>query len=195
MRKIRIALSLLLAIGILGCTSKKEPVEQQSPALHSDIDQNTEVITHPAKEKQDELRLIGTSPELYAQSEEQLLNMLNEQDQLRLQKATQIVSNQLAETIDIYTKDDEIDHEKWNLAYCKKIDGLTFEGIVHLAEEILKESKKKNQHMIKEEIANLKDNPIENQEESLSFWLEELKKATNLPVTIDTYLYSEECFL
>ncbi|WP_413512028.1 hypothetical protein [Myroides odoratus] len=194
MRKTKIALSLLLVIGI-GCTSKKEPVEEQSATQHSVIDQNPTITTPHIKENQDQLKLIGTSPALYAQSEEKILNMLNEQDQVRLQKAIQIVSNYVAETIDIYTKDDEIDHEKWNLAYCKKIDGLTFEGIIALAEEILKDSKKKSQHTIKEEIANLKDNSIENQEESLSFWLEELKKANNLPVTIDTYLYSEECFL
>lgn len=194
MHKTKIALSLLLVIGI-GCTSKKEPVEKQSTTPHSVIDQNPTITTPQIKEDQDQLKLIGTSPALYAQSEEKLLNMLSEQDQVRLQKAIQIVSNHVAETIDIYTKDDEIDHEKWNLAYCKKIDGLTFEGIIALAEEILKDSKKKSQHTIKEEIAHLKANQIENQEESLSFWLDELKEANNLPITIDTYLYSEECFL
>lgn len=190
-------ISLVLGLCTLctwGCTPKN--TDAKTPAS-SDIS----ATASPSTEKsvpptaQEDLKLIGTTPEHYASSEEKMLNMLNEPDQLRLQKAIQIVSNHVAETLDLYTEEDEIDFDKWHAVYCKKVNGLTFNGMIQLAEQILKESKQKNITHLQDEIADLKTNPAENQEESLLFLQEELEKAKELPSTVDTYIYSEECFI
>ncbi|MBB1139166.1 hypothetical protein [Myroides sp. WP-1] len=192
MRNKIIITSLLLGICI-ACNSKNtKPEEQQQPAL---VNQTTQAETIAKTTPEEEIKLIGTSPELYAESEEKMLNMLNEPDQMRLQKAIQIVSNKIGESEDLYTEEDDIDYDKWNAIFFKQVHGLTFTGITNLAEQILQEIKNKNILHLQEEIADLKTNPTENQEESMSFLQEELQKAKQLPTTIDTYVYSEECFL
>lgn len=198
MRKRIATMSLLLGLFLglcLACTSKNT-AETEQPVTHTTSVENKETTQVETKtEEQEELKLNGTNPELYAASEETMLNMLNEPDQQRLQKAIQIVSNKIAETVDLYTEDDEINFDEWHAVYCEKVNGLTFTGILQLAEQLLVETKKRAQASLKEEIADLKANPTDNQEESLSFLQEELKKTKNLPTTIDTYVYNEECFL
>ncbi|WP_060873810.1 hypothetical protein [Myroides odoratus] len=186
-------ISLLLGLCV-GCTSKNTITEQ--PVTNKVSVENKETAKVETKtEEQEELKLDGTNPELYAASEEKMLNMLNEPDQQRLQKAIQIISNKIAETVDLYTEDDEINFDEWHAIYCKKVNGLTFTGILQLAEQLLVENKQRTQASLKEEIADLKANPTDDQEESLSFLQEELRKTKNLPTTIDTYVYNEECFL
>lgn len=198
MRKRIATMSLLLGLFLglcLACTSKNT-IEVEQPVTHTTSVENKETTQVETKtEEQEELKLNGTNPELYAASEETMLNMLNEPDQQRLQKAIQIVSNKIAETVDLYTEDDEINFDEWHAVYCEKVNGLTFTGILQLAEQLLVETKQRAQASLKEEIADLKANPTDNQEESLSFLQEELKKTKNLPTTIDTYVYNEECFL
>ncbi|EHQ41773.1 hypothetical protein [Myroides odoratus] len=198
MRKRIATISLLLGLFLglcLACTSKNT-VEVEQPVTHTTSVENKETTQVETKtEEQEELKLNGTNPELYAASEETMLNMLNEPDQQRLQKAIQIVSNKIAETVDLYTEDDEINFDEWHAVYCEKVNGLTFTGILQLAEQLLVETKQRAQASLKEEIADLKANPTDDQEESLSFLQEELKKTKNLPTTIDTYVYNEECFL
>lgn len=198
MRKRIATISLLLGLFLglcLACTSKNT-VEVEQPVIHTTSVENKETTQVETKtEEQEELKLNGTNPELYAASEETMLNMLNEPDQQRLQKAIQIVSNKIAETVDLYTEDDEINFDEWHAVYCEKVNGLTFTGILQLAEQLLVETKQRAQASLKEEIADLKANPTDDQEESLSFLQEELKKTKNLPTTIDTYVYNEECFL
>ena len=198
MRKRIATMSLLLGLFLglcLACTSKNT-VEVEQPVTHTTSVENKETTQVETKtEEQEELKLNGTNPELYAASEETMLNMLNEPDQQRLQKAIQIVSNKIAETVDLYTEDDEINFDEWHAVYCEKVNGLTFTGILQLAEQLLVETKQRAQASLKEEIADLKANPTDDQEESLSFLQEELKKTKNLPTTIDTYVYNEECFL
>ena len=194
MRKRLAIMGLLLGISI-GCNSKNSDTEEQPTSVNTTVENKETTKAEPQTPEQEELKLVGTNTELYAASEEQLLNMLNEMDQKRLQKAIQIVSNHVAETVDIYTAEDDIDFEKWNAIYFKKIDGLTFTGIIQLAEQLLIETKKNTLASLKEELVDLKTNPVEDQEDSLSFLQEELKKAKNLPTTIDTYVYNEECFL
>ncbi|MGQ8868410.1 hypothetical protein [Myroides sp. TSA_177.3] len=198
MRKRIATMSLLLGLFLglcLACTSKNT-VEAEQPVTHTTSVENKETTQVEIKtEEQEELKLNGTNPELYAASEETMLNMLNEPDQQRLQKAIQIVSNKIAETVDLYTEDDEINFDEWHAVYCEKVNGLTFTGILQLAEQLLVETKQRTQASLKEEIADLKANPTDDQEESLSFLQEELKKTKNLPTTIDTYVYNEECFL
>lgn len=198
MRKRIAIIGLLSSLGLglsIGCTSKNTTPEGQPTANDLVIEQQASTEEKNNVIDQGELKLIGTNPQLYAASEEQLLNMLNEADQQRLQKAIQIVSNKIAETVDLYTEDDEINFDEWHAVYCKKVDGLTFTGMMQLAEQLLTETKQNTQTALKEEIAALKANPEEDQEEALSFLQEELKKAKNLPTTIDTYVYNEECFL
>ncbi|WHT38208.1 MULTISPECIES: hypothetical protein [Myroides] len=186
-------ISLLLGLCV-GCTSKNTTTEQ--PVTNKVSVENKETAKVETKtEEQEELKLDGTNPELYAASEEKMLNMLNEPDQQRLQKAIQIISNKIAETVDLYTEDDEINFDEWHAIYCKKVNGLTFTGILQVAEQLLVENKQRTQASLKEEIADLKANPTDDQEESLSFLQEELRKTKNLPTTIDTYVYNEECFL
>lgn len=187
-------MGLLLGLSI-GCNSKNSDTEEQPTSVNTTAENKETTKTEPQTPEQEELKLVGTNTELYAASEEKLLNMLNEMDQKRLQKAIQIVSNHVAETVDIYTAEDDIDFEKWNAIYFKKIDGLTFTGIIQLAEKLLMETKKNTQASLQADLADLKANPVEDQEESLSYLQEELKKAKNLPTTIDTYVYNEECFL
>lgn len=187
-------IGLLLGLSI-GCNSKNSNTEEQPTSVNTTVENKETTKAEPQTHEQKELKLVGTNSELYAASEEQLLNMLNEMDQKRLQKAIQIVSNHVAETVDIYTAEDDIDFEKWNAIYLKKIDGLTFTGIIQLAEKLLMETKKNTQASLQADLADLKANPVEDQEESLSYLQEELKKAKNLPTTIDTYVYNEECFL
>jgi biopolymer transport protein ExbD len=198
MRKRIATMSLLLGLFLglcLACTSKNT-IEVEQPVTHTTSVENKETTQVETKtEEQEELKLNGTNPELYAASEETMLNMLNEPDQQRLQKAIQIVSNKIAETVDLYTEDDEINFDEWHAVYCEKVNGLTFTGILQLAEQLLVETKQRAQASLKEEIADLKANPTDDQEESLSFLQEELKKTKNLPTTIDTYVYNEECFL
>lgn len=198
MRKRIATMSLLLGLFLglcLACTSKNT-AEAEQPVPHTTSVENKETTQVEIKtEEQEELKLNGTNPELYAASEETMLNMLNEPDQQRLQKAIQIVSNKIAETVDLYTEDDEINFDEWHAVYCEKVNGLTFTGILQLAEQLLVETKQRAQASLKEEIADLKANPTDDQEESLSFLQEELKKTKNLPTTIDTYVYNEECFL
>ncbi|MCS4239190.1 hypothetical protein M2306_000199 [Myroides gitamensis] len=198
MRKRIATMSLLLGLFLglcLACTSKNT-AEVEQPVPHTTSVENKETTPVETKtDEQEELKLNGTNPELYAASEETMLNMLNEPDQQRLQKAIQIVSNKIAETVDLYTEDDEINFDEWHAVYCNKVNGLTFTGILQLAEQLLVETKQHTQASLKEEIADLKANPTDDQEESLSFLQEELKKTKNLPTTIDTYVYNEECFL
>lgn len=195
MRKTIAVLGLLASIGTISCTSKNTTVEVESTSVKTSTANSSSAKETIVAKENEELKLVGTTAELYAASEEQMINMLNEPDQLRLQKAIQIVSNTVAETTDIYTEDDDIDHDKWHAAYCKKVDGLTFTGILQLAEQLLKTFKHKNITLLQEEITDLKNNPTENKEESMSFLQEELKNANQLPTTIDAYVYSEECFL
>lgn len=191
----RIALmGLLLGLSI-GCNSKNTATEEQPTPVNTTVTSKETAKAETQTPEQEELKLVGTNSELYAASEEQLLNMLNEMDQKRLQKAIQIVSNHVAETVDIYTDEDDIDFEKWNAIYFQKIDGLTFTATMQLAEKLLVETKKNTQASLQADLAALKANPVEDQEDSLSFLQEELKKAKNLPTTIDTYVYNEECFL
>jgi|GEM_PF-2687811 len=189
--------SILLGLNI-GCTPKNAATEEQTTTNSITVERpNTEQIAHQPS-TQEELKLNGTTPELYAASEEQMLNMLNEADQHRLQKAIQIVSNKIAETTDLYTEDDDIDFDKWQAIYCKKVDGLTFIGIIQLAEQLLVETKQEALVSVKKDIAETKAHPSENledQEEQLSILQENLKKTKNLPTTIDAYVYNEECFL
>lgn len=185
----------LVTLGILGCTKKTTAVESPVSPLDLSIPASSSEAEQLTSTGQEDLKLVGTTPELYASSEEQLFNMLNEPDQLRLQKAIQIVSNKVAETEDLYTEEDEIDFDKWHALYCKEVDGLTFNGMIQLAEQMLKEIKNKNITHLQGELADLKSNPVENQEESMLFLQEELEKVKQLPSTIDAYVYSEECFL
>ncbi|MGG5506118.1 MULTISPECIES: hypothetical protein [unclassified Myroides] len=189
----RIAImSLLLGICI-ACNSKNTSTAQQQQLSPINAITPTETVAESTPEEQ--LTLIGTSTELYAESEEKMFNMLNEPDQMRLQKAIQIISNKIGESEDLYTEEDDIDYDKWNAIFFKQVHGLTFTAITTLAEQILKEVKNKNILHLQEEITDLERNPTENQEESISFLQEELQKAKELPTTIDTYIYSEECFL
>lgn len=187
-------MGLLLGLSI-GCNSKTPSTEEQATPVNTTVENKDQPKAETQTPEQKELKLVGSNSELYAASEEQLLNMLNEMDQKRLQKAIQIVSNHVAETVDIYTAEDDIDFEKWNAVYFKQIDGLTFSGIIQLAEKLLAETKKNTQASLQADLVELKANPVEDQEDSLSFLQEELKKAKNLPTTIDTYVYNEECFL
>ena len=193
MRKLIATLVLIGGISI-SCTSKNTTEETPVSSLANTTQEQT-TTENKSTPQQEELTLVGSSPEKYAISEEKMINRLNEPDQMRLSKAIQIVSNKIAETIDLYTEEDDIDFDKWHAAYCKQVDGLTFNGITQLAEQILKELKTKNITHLQEEITDLRRNPSENQEESMSFLLEEMEKAKQLPITIDTYQYSEECFL
>ncbi|WP_410880328.1 hypothetical protein [Myroides sp. DW712] len=191
---IGLSTSLLLGLSI-GCTSKNTTTEKQPTANNTTTEQAEPTQKTPQSADKEELKLNGTNPDLYALSEEQMLMMLNEPDQQRLQKAIQIVSNNIAETVDLYTEEDEINFDEWHAVYCKKVDGLTFTGMMQLAEQLLTETKQNTQTTLREEITALKANPEEGQEEALLFLQEELKKAKNLPTTIDTYVYNEECFL
>ena len=184
----------LFTLSLLSCSQKSTEKETAVSSQHQVAVSSTAVEEQPTTAEQEDFKLIGTSPTLYASSEETLLNMLNEADQLRLQKAIQILSNQVAETIDLYTEDDDIDFDKWHAAYCKKVHGLTFNTMVQAAEQTLKDIKNKNITHLQEEIMDLKNNPAENQEESMLFLQEELEKAKQLPATIDAYIYSEACF-
>lgn len=194
-----IGLSISLFAGLsMGCTSKNATAEEPSTTNNPTTEQAETTQNISQSTAKEEIKLNGTTTELYAASEEQMLMMLNEADQQRLQKAIQIVSNNIAETVDLYTEEDDIDFDQWQAIYCKKVDGLTFTGIIQLAEQLLIETKREALASIKKEIADTKAHPSENlkdQEENLSILQEDLKKTKDLPTTIDTYVYNEECFL
>lgn len=194
MKKTIASISLLILVCI-GCTDKNNEEVKESKAIENTVVEQTAVTDSKPKTEETEMKLDGKTPELYAYSEEAFIQMLNEQDQMRFQKAAQIVYNQIAETIDLYTAEDDIDHDKWQAAYIKKVNGMTFTQIIQFAEQLLKEQKQKSLATLKEEIAALKADKTANQEETRSFLQEETKRINSLPLTIDAYEYSDECFL
>lgn len=175
---------ILVALSLFTVSCKDKEAE-------TTVVEETQVVTPQEDTKAIELKLSGDNMDTYIDSEEKLMVTLGEADQLRLQKAIQIIGNMNV----IYAEDDGIDHDKTDAAFLKQVGGKTFKEVCVVAESYLKADQQREFDRINGILGSIKDPKTTSDAERYNEAQNDLKEANKIPVTLDAYTYSEECFL
>lgn len=181
MRKIGLTL-FALALLVVSCKEKE---------VETVVMEETKVETTQVQTETKELRLAVDNMDAYMDSEDKMMLTLGDVDQLRLQKAIQIIGNMNV----IYTDDEGIDHDKTDAAFLKEVGGKTFKEVCKVAEGYLKADQQREFDRINAILGSIKDPKADADVERYNEAQHDLKEANKIPVTLDAYTYSEECFL
>lgn len=174
----------LLTFALLGASCQDKKVE--APIVEDVI---TETVKEDVQTK--ELTLSGDSMDTYMDSEDAMMVSVDEKSQMRLQKAIQIIGNMNI----IYGEDDGIDNYKTDDEFLKIVGGKTFKQVCDIAEGYLKADQQRELDRINEGLGSLKDPKATSDVERYDELMRDLKEANKMSVTLDEYVYNEECFL
>lgn len=175
-------IAVAVAVLTIGCKDK----EVIAPVVE---DTQVNVIQETVETK--ELILFGETMDTYMDSEDAMMTSLVEKDQLRLQKAIQIIGNMNI----FYTEDEGIDNYKTDAAFLKIVGGKTFKQVCDTAEGYLKAEQKQELDRIQNLLGTIKDPKAASEVDKYNEPQQNLKEANQMPITLDDYTYNEECFL
>lgn len=175
-------IAVAVAVLTIGCKDK----EVIAPVVE---DTQVNVIQETVETK--ELKLSGETMDTYMDSENVMMISLVEKDQLRLQKAIQIIGNMNI----FYTEDEGIDNDKTDAAFLKIVGGKTFKQVCAVAEGYLKAEQKQELDRIHNLLGTIKDPKAASEVDRYNEAQQNLKEANQMPITLDDYTYNEECFL
>ena len=175
---------VLVALSLFAVSCKDKEAE-------TTMVEETQVVTPQEQPQVTELKLSGDNMDIYLESENKMMLSLAEADQLRLQKAIQIIGNLNV----IYAEDDGIDHDKTDAAFLKQVGGKTFKEVCVVAEGYLKADQQREFDRINTLLGSIKDPKAASDTQRYNEAQHDLKEANKIPVTLDAYTYSEECFL
>lgn len=181
MKKVGLGL-LTFALCVASCQDKKVEVPAVEEATVESIQETVETK---------ELKLSGETMDTYMDSEDAMMNSLVEKDQLRLQKAIQIIGNMNI----FYTEDEGIDNYKTDAAFLKIVGGKTFKQVCDTAEGYLKAEQKQELDRIHNLLGTIKDPKAASEVDKYNEAQQNLKEVNQMPITLDDYTYNEECFL
>ncbi|EHO04967.1 MULTISPECIES: hypothetical protein [Myroides] len=181
MKKVGITL-FALALLTVSCKDKE---------VQTEVVEETQIVTPQIQPETADLKLAADNMDAYMDSEDKMMVTLGDADQLRLQKAIQIIGNMNV----IYTEDEGIDHDKTDAAFLKEVGGKTFKEVCKVAEGYLKADQQREFDRINAILESIKDPKADADIERYNEVQHDLKEANKIPVTLDAYTYSEECFL
>ncbi|MDM1397644.1 hypothetical protein HX049_10685 [Myroides odoratimimus] len=181
MKKVGITLFALTLLTV-SCKDKEGQTE---------VVEETQIVIPQVQPETADLKLAADNMDVYMESEDKMMVTLGDADQLRLQKAIQIIGNMNV----IYTDDDGIDHDKTDAAFLKKVGGKTFKEVCKVAEGYLKADQQRELDRINRILGSIKDPKADADVERYNEAQHDLKEANKIPITLDAYTYSEECFL
>ncbi|AJH16281.1 hypothetical protein [Myroides profundi] len=181
MKKVGITL-FALALLTVSCKDKE---------VKTEVVEETQIVTPQVQSETADLKLAADNMDAYMESEDKMMTSLGDADQLRLQKAIQIIGNMNV----IYTEDDGIDHDKTDAAFLKEVGGKTFKEVCKVAEAYLKADQQREFDRINGILGSIKDPKADADVERYNEAQHDLKEANKIPITLDAYTYSEECFL
>ncbi|MTG97305.1 MULTISPECIES: hypothetical protein [Myroides] len=174
---------LMLSLFTVGCKDKAVKVAV--------IEKESKVEVIQEQVKTNELRLAVEDMEAYMDSEDKMMASLGDADQLRLQKAIQIIGNYNI----VYSEDDGIDNDKTDAVFLKLVGGKIFSEVCELAEGYLREDKQRELDRIQALLGSIKTPEVDSEVERFNEAQQNLKEADKMPITLDDYEYNEECFL
>ncbi|MDR0193578.1 MAG: hypothetical protein LBI73_00520 [Myroides sp.] len=173
-----------LALLTVSCKDK----EAEAPV----VVEETKVEAPAEQTETKELKLSAENMDAYADSEDKMMVSLgNDDDQQRLQKAIQIIGNYNI----IYDAEDGIDNDKTDAAFLKQVGGKTFKEVCEVAVRYLKADQQRELDRIKDLLGTIKDPKAALETDKYNEAQNDLKEANNMPITLDAYVYNEECFL
>ncbi|MFM9401724.1 hypothetical protein ACKLNQ_07245 [Myroides odoratimimus] len=175
---------ILFALALLTVSCKDKEVQTEAV-------EETQIVTPQVQPVTADLKLAADNMDVYMESEDKMMVTLGDADQLRLQKAIQIIGNMNV----IYTEDEGIDHDKTDAAFLKEVGGKTFKEVCKVAEGYLKADQQREFDRINAILESIKDSKADADIERYNEAQHDLKEANKIPVTLDAYTYSEECFL
>ncbi len=181
MKKVGITL-FALALLTVSCKDKE---------VKTEVVEETQIVTPQVQPETADLKLDADNMDAYMESEDKMMTSLGDADQLRLQKAIQIIGNMNV----IYTDDDGIDHDKTDAAFLKEVGGKTCKEVCKVAEGYLKADQQREFDRINGILGSIKDPKADADVERYNEAQHDLKEANKIPITLDAYTYSEECFL
>ncbi|MEK6506729.1 hypothetical protein [Myroides sp. C4067] len=175
---------ILFALALLTVSCKDKEVQTEAV-------EETQIVIPQVQPVTADLKLAADNMDVYMESEDKMMVTLGDADQLRLQKAIQIIGNMNV----IYTEDEGIDHDKTDAAFLKEVGGQTFKEVCKVAEGYLKADQQREFDRINAILESIKDPKADADIERYNEVQHDLKEANKIPVTLDAYTYSEECFL
>ncbi|KZE83583.1 hypothetical protein HX017_02480 [Myroides marinus] len=175
----------IFAVALLTVSCKDKQVE--TPVVVED----TKVEAPAEQTETKELRLSAENMDAYAESEDKMMVSLGDDDQWRLQKAIQIIGNNNI----IYDAEDGIDNYKTDAAFLKQVGGKTFKEVCEVAVGYLKADQQRELDRIKDLLGTIKDPKAASEVDKYNEAQNDLKEANKMPITLDAYVYNEECFL
>lgn len=175
-------IAVAVAVLTIGCKDK----EVIAPVVE---DTQVNVVQETSETK--ELKLSGETMDTYMDSEAAMMTSLVEKDQMRLQKAIQIIGNMNV----FYTDDDDIDNDKTDAAFLKIVGGKTFKQVCATAEEYLKADQQRELDRINEGLGRIRSPKAASEADRYNEFRKDLEDAKKMTVTLDEYTYNEECFL
>lgn len=175
----------IFALALLTVSCKDKEAEA------SVVVEETKVETVEEQPKTIELRLSAENMDVYAVSEDKMMVSLGDDDQMRLQKAIQIIGNNNI----IYGVEEDIDNDKTDAAFLKQVGGKTFKEVCEVAVGYLKADQQRELDRINTLLGTIKDPKAASEVDKYNEAQNDLKEAKKMPITIDAYDYNEECFL
>ncbi|MDM1346275.1 MAG: hypothetical protein ACRCVU_00795 [Flavobacterium sp.] len=173
-----------LALLTVSCKDK----EAEAPV----VVEETKVEAPAEQTETKELKLSAENMDAYADSEDKMMvSLSNDDDQQRLQKAIQIIGNYNI----IYDAEDGIDNDKTDAAFLKQVGGKTFKEVCEVAVGYLKADQQRELDRIKDLLGTIKDPKATSEADKYNEAQNDLKEANKMPITLDAYVYNEECFL
>ncbi|MFD0699389.1 hypothetical protein [Myroides pelagicus] len=182
MRKVGLAI-----VGLMLLTVSCKDKEVETPV----VVEETKVETVEEQPKTTELRLSAENMDKYAESEDKMMVSLGDDDQMRLQKAIQIIGNYNI----VYGAEEDIDNDKTDAVFLKQVGGKTFKEVCEVAEGYLKAYQQRELDRINTLLGTIKDPKAASEEDKYNEAQNDLEEAKKMPITIDAYDYNEECFL
>lgn len=181
MKKVGLGL-LAFALFVASCQDKKV----EAPVIE---EANVETVKDEVETK--ELRLSGETMDMYMDSEDAMMVSLGEKDQMRLQKAIQIIGNMNV----FYAEDDGIDNDKTDAEFLKIVGSKTFKQVCDIAEGYLKADKQRELDRINDGLGSIRSPKSESEKDRYNEFMKDREEANQMSVTLDEYVYNEECFL
>lgn len=175
----------IFALALLTVSCKDKEVE--TPV----VGEETKVEAPAEQTETKELKLSAENMDAYANSEDKMMVSLGDNDQLRLQKAIQIIGNYNI----IYDAEDGIDNDKTDAAFLKLVGGKTFKEVCEVAVGYLKADQQNELDRIQVLLGTIKDPKAASEVDKYNEAQNDLKEAKKMPITLDAYKYNEECFL
>lgn len=178
---------ILFALVVLTVSCKDKEVE--TPLV---VIEKATVETPQEQPEIKELRLSAENMDAYMDSEDKMMVSLgNDNEQQRLQKAIQIIGNYNI----IYDEEEGIDNDKTDAAFLKQVGGKTFKEVCEVAVGYLKADQQRELDRINELLGTIRSPKAASEVDKYNEAQNDLREADKMPITLDAYVYNEECFL